>query len=617
MSSGPSKVSKSRPLSDVWCNHMIQVLSAHLANHCKKCPDDVSLYFAKIVRKNLAKEEKESADEDESDYSNKRVRQTGIKNFYGGGKIEKGRSDELDRVITKAYVMCNIPFSTIDNPWFIDMIKALEPGYDPPSRRVLNGTLLEAELSRVNARVNNELEKESNFTIALDDLSKNSHTAEYLSKVINDIICKVGISKIVAIVSDNAANVAGARRIITNEYPSIINIRCIAHCINLISSDIVIVDQVKCLVKRANILTRYFKNSTLASTWLKVAIDAKNIAGGGLKTYIETRWTTVHECISSVYRLKDALLHVLDNHEREISNEAVKAILKKRGFFDDIRILSDILEPIKKAILMLEGSNVTLADCYLHLLRIAAFFKSMPTDDYKELRNSCISIFNKRYKEFDEDIYLKCALRIWKNLGHKKNSGLELDAQLRAYFDNSEPYNTSYSVHDTAYHWWNSIVDGKFSSLSRLAKVIFSITPHSASCERLFSAMGWLFGKRRINLQSETIETMAKIYLYSLKHAKKDLNYTSNGDSSSKLDDDIQLMLNTVFEEEEEIMSENDDDSFNEHQSDETNMNDETLDIESTVDLEPWVFIDNSILPTITRRYDSDGEEEWDPEQLN
>ncbi|UZO13997.1 uncharacterized protein OCT59_005469 [Rhizophagus irregularis] len=127
---------------------------------------------------------------------------------------------------------------------------------------------------------------------------------------------------------------------------------------------------------------------------------------------------------------------------------------------------------------MLEGSNVTLADCYLHLLRIAAFFKSMPTDDYKE------------YKEFDEDIYLlgffihpkyrghgmrdnqferlrKCALRIWKNLGHKKNSGLELDAQLRAYFDNSEPYNTSYSVRDTAYHWWNSIVDGKFSYLFR------------------------------------------------------------------------------------------------------------------------------------------------------
>lgn len=213
----------------------------------------------------------------------------------------------------------------------------------------------------------------------------------------------------------------------------------------------------------------------------------------------------------------------------------------------------------------------------------------------------------------------KCALRIWKNLGHKRNSGMELDAQLRAYFDNSKPYNASYSVYDTPDHWWNSIVDGKYSSLSRLAKVIFSITPHSASCERLFSAIGWLFGQRRVNLEPETIESMAKIYLYSLKHAKKDLSFTSNIDD---VDDDIQRMLNTIFEEEEflEVLNENEDDNLSEHQPDEaniTNMTDERLDIESTVDLGPWVFIDNSTLPIITRKYDSDGDEEWDPEQLS
>ena len=64
------------------------------------------------------------------------------------------------------------------------------------------------------------------------------------------------------------------------------------------------------------------------------------------------------------------------------------------------------------------------------------------------------------------------------------------------------------------------------------------------SCERLFSAIGWLIGKRRVNLEPETIETMAKIYLYSFKHAKKDLNYTSNMDGELNLDDDIQRMLN-------------------------------------------------------------------------
>ena len=44
---------------------------------------------------------------------------------------------------------------------------------------------------------------------------------------------------------------------------------------------------------------------------------------------------------------------------------------------------------------------------------------------------------------------------------------------------------------------------------------------------------------------------MAKIYLYFLKHAKKDLNYMSNMDGELNLDDDIQRMLNIIFEEEE------------------------------------------------------------------
>ena len=48
-----------------------------------------------------------------------------------------------------------------------------------------------------------------------------------------------------------------------------------------------------------------------------------------------------------------------------MSNSAVKFILKKRGFFDDIRMISEILKPIKDAIITLERTNVILADCYL------------------------------------------------------------------------------------------------------------------------------------------------------------------------------------------------------------------------------------------------------------
>ncbi|GBC51845.1 uncharacterized protein OCT59_019722 [Rhizophagus irregularis] len=92
----------------------------------------------------------------------------------------------------------------------------------------------------------------------------------------------------------------------------------------------------------------------------------------------------------------------------------------------------------------------------------------MPINDYRSLKNSCIKAFNERYKEFDENIYLlafflhpqykgagihntqfeciqKTALNIWKNLGHKKTSGLELKAQFRKYLDQDNPYSALYS----------------------------------------------------------------------------------------------------------------------------------------------------------------------------
>ncbi|PKY61802.1 hypothetical protein RhiirA4_487298 [Rhizophagus irregularis] len=64
-----------------------------------------------------------------------------------------------------------------------------------------------------------------------------------------------------------------------------------------------------------------------------------------------------------------------------LTNQAIKIILKKRGFFDDIHIISDILKLIKEAILMLERMYIILADCYLYLLRIATFFKQIPMND--------------------------------------------------------------------------------------------------------------------------------------------------------------------------------------------------------------------------------------------
>jgi hypothetical protein len=77
------------------------------------------------------------------------------------------------------------------------------------------------------------------YLYQLRDLSENSHTAEYLATIIEEAIEDIGANRISAVVSDNAANVKNARKIIHEKYPKIENVRCVAHSINLIACDIV------------------------------------------------------------------------------------------------------------------------------------------------------------------------------------------------------------------------------------------------------------------------------------------------------------------------------------------------------------------------------------------
>lgn len=67
----------------------------------------------------------------------------------------------------------------------------------------------------------------------------------------------------------------------------------------------------------------------------------------------------------------------------------MKIIISKRGFFNDVEVLTEILTPIKKAIMSLESKDVNLADCYVELLRIGANYQSLSSIDYKLFKNYC------------------------------------------------------------------------------------------------------------------------------------------------------------------------------------------------------------------------------------
>jgi hypothetical protein len=90
------------------------------------------------------------------------------------------------------------------------------------------------------------------YLYSLQNYSSDCHTTEFLTNKIDEIIKKIGVNKIGAIVSDNASNIAAARKAIVLKYPNIINLRCIVHCFNLISQDIIKIPFTDKLLRRCN-----------------------------------------------------------------------------------------------------------------------------------------------------------------------------------------------------------------------------------------------------------------------------------------------------------------------------------------------------------------------------
>ncbi|CAG8806065.1 91_t:CDS:2, partial [Cetraspora pellucida] len=183
------------------------------------------------------------------------------------------------------------------------------------------------------------------FLYALRNLSHVSYMADLLFNKIEKILIKIEPKKFIGVISNNVSAIAAAHRQINQKYPSIINLCCIVHFVNLISHNI---------LKSESYLKRY--------------IDELNISKSGLKLFIETRWTSAYEIVNFVFRLKLVLEKMIFN--LLISIIDFMNVKSSRGFFHDVEQISKIFAPIRATILRLERADCTMADCFIQLVHL-------------------------------------------------------------------------------------------------------------------------------------------------------------------------------------------------------------------------------------------------------
>lgn len=158
------------------------------------------------------------------------------------------------------------------------------------------------------------------------------------------------------------------------------------------------------------------------------------------------------------------------------------------------------------------------------------------------------------------------AQKLWEDMGYNIDEQEILVAQMLNFKAKEGTYATPFSKNRiTPRTWWMSCEDEP-PFVKQLALKMFAVTPHSASCERMFSVLGWLYGKRRTTLDISTIESLAKIrhfYQNNMLSESKKRHDHHNGP------DDLQQLVNesTWFEDEadEENEEDNNNDSYEEY----------------------------------------------------
>ena len=141
-----------------WHKGSPQVLEAHFANDCIKVPLEIKQLFINRL----------AAKVDSSPNKKRKLTeqtQQKITDFHESSKLSQEKINEITRTCVKAFVVCGIPWHIIENPFFIELLKTLQPGYTPPSRKSLSGDLFAQETAIVNQQIIKELKNSMNLTI--------------------------------------------------------------------------------------------------------------------------------------------------------------------------------------------------------------------------------------------------------------------------------------------------------------------------------------------------------------------------------------------------------------------------------------------------------------------
>ncbi|CAG8675214.1 171_t:CDS:2, partial [Ambispora gerdemannii] len=240
--------------------------------------------------------------------------------------IDQAKEAMANKALIKWIVSLDIPFSSVDSPYFEDYTKLLNFEYNSPKRSALTTSILDTEMVNIILKMKKELSKAKNFTLCIDgwssplkhsiyafvimtnerkqyiyslqDFSRFSHTASFNAEKIIEVLEKVRPEKFIAVVLDAESAIMIAK----------------------------------------------------PGAALRDEIIYSFIVDGNLKSTTKTWWSTAWDSCESILRNEANIRLVLEQEPQVFSHaNAVKNLINNHQFWVDVEQLRNILGPAKRA----------------------------------------------------------------------------------------------------------------------------------------------------------------------------------------------------------------------------------------------------------------------------
>lgn len=193
--------------------------------------------------------------------------------------------------------------------------------------------------------------------ISSKEMSAVSHTSEVIFELVDKAIEDFGPENVVQVVTDNASNNMGAKKLLLEKRPQIFWTSCAAHTINLMLKGIGDLPRFKTVIDQAKTFTIFVYGHTRTLDCLRYFTEGKELVRPGV-TRFASYFLTLNSMLEKKDQLRKMVVHSRWDSLHEVKSKKGKkatATMLLPAFWKDVKLTLAIFEPLVKVLRLVDG----------------------------------------------------------------------------------------------------------------------------------------------------------------------------------------------------------------------------------------------------------------------